>query len=415
MIIKISAGLVIGLLVFLQPAILYASIVQSFTVEDGSRGDSSTDYKKFRFTLPQATVIGSFVLGNYKADVGQNESCPDIYNSARTQRYVASGDLTLVNGTANEIYTYCKLSVATSSTVTLPAGTYLMQLEQNTGSPTFRTNSSDLYSLAEFGVGANANATFTASSTAPDMIFSFCNISTCEFTIGGFATSTRISDVIYPLTGDVTSSTNVNLLYEYFFNSEDFGEYDIACAYIQNITLSQEVIPPCVDIIASGTSVYSQSVTLNPDQFYQWRPYLGSASSTAKIYGDWNTFSVLTVANQTVLPAGFENASSTNKFVKIYDVMQRKFPFAYGFDAVRLVSGFGGNSTTSTSTTLNLTVNSFGGVATTVPIDLQAISQFTLLVWLRNLMTGVIYVTLAYGIAMYVLRSMGKGSSHKNA
>lgn len=185
--------------------------------------------------------------------------------------------------------------------------------------------------VSELGRGAS-NIGFYATTSTTGLIFSSRNcygvngtqmIGNC---LSGFFTmpymalndstsvnvNTRIVNTQNPDNGSLQPSTNVQFLFDYYFNdTEDFGAYDYVSVELTDLTLGYTVVLPKEYITASGLSTYDFTSELVEQHLYMWRPFIHSTgSSTPSIFGNNQTFDVVTYSGQFT-PFPTPNSTST--------------------------------------------------------------------------------------------------------
>lgn len=153
---------------------------------------------------------------------------------------------------------------------------------------------------------------------------------------GGVDTSTRVIENISPANISTTPTTFVSFEYDYYFNdTTHLGVLDQACVEISDTTVSQQVVPSCESIVASGESTFSEGRVLTSGHTYLWRPYLTSSTTeVGRIYGDWWSFAVVSgSATQDLLPIVDDNATSTltSVFGALPSYFFGKIPFVWIF------------------------------------------------------------------------------------
>jgi len=204
---------------------------------------------------------------------------------------------------------------------------------------------------------------------------------------GSLATTTRIIRVVSPVDGYSASSTSVSVEFD-VFSGVDAVPYTVMGVQIQDFTNGFEVNPAPYEnnIIASGESTYTETITLPAKAFYNWRPYMRTASSTSFIFGEWRTF-YLGPALQSSIPTGnpgffpasttidsFPSATATDAYGGITSLLATKFPFSYIFDVRVVINELSQPVVSSYTWSVPIQIGTVG-TSTLVIADFSAIAQ----------------------------------------
>ena len=176
--------------------------------------------------------------------------------------------------------------------------------------------------------------------------------------------TTRIISVSSPANGATTAGTSVSFTFDYYYNDTTLPHYDKAGISLQDITGFQDINTPEENIMASGGSTYSETITLTSGHEYLWRPYLrNSATSTpATLSGDLYTFFVIsnpypldlnTTGSTTV---GSTTQSAINIYTGLFNAIKGNPPFGFIF---AIISDLASTSPTSTPAVATLYIPDF--------------------------------------------------------
>jgi len=147
------------------------------------------------------------------------------------------------------------------------------------------------------------------------------------------ATSSRIVQINEPLSGSISTSTDVLFDFSYFNNDTDPTPVEYAGVELLNTTNQTSVFRIDQPIITSGGGSYRRSIPLIANNQYIWRPYLRTATTSSFIYGDAQIFNVVTNPAPSSLytqPLATSTATSTEgKYLNIISLLQNKHPIAY--------------------------------------------------------------------------------------
>jgi len=154
--------------------------------------------------------------------------------------------------------------------------------------------------------------------------------------VAGSGSGSYVSAINSPANGENTPTVNVTFDFDYYFDSTvDFGRLTQVCARIWNETIQQSLIPVCEDITSSGAANFSQVVTLTPNMFYLWRPSIQNEDGSEVVFGDFQSFTVVTnPGGFSVLPTDDSAASTTIQGLPgiVQGLVQgflRKWPFSW--------------------------------------------------------------------------------------
>lgn len=218
------------------------------------------------------------------------------------------------------------------------------------------------------------------------------------------ATSTRIVQVISPSAGQTTATTNVLFSFSYFFNSVvDTGNYTNVGYDLRDVANGTQFNTATSSIVASGQSTFSDTVTLAPNRFYMWRPFI--AGPNGYIYGSWSTFAVVSnPGGQSLIPGyglGDSTASSTDALLNLSPIIRQYFPFSYIDSAQQLFARF--TAPSSTPTSINLPFGGWG-TSTAIAVNLSTIAGFTPLALLRDVLGWLVYALFGFYALHKVLK-----------
>jgi len=262
-------------------------------------------------------------------------------------------------------------------------------------------------------------------------------------------TNTRILSVVSPLNASLIASTTVNFNFTYYNNSTIEPYYTEAGFELRNLTDGSQTSGTPVAISSSGTATYSSNLILTAGKSRIWRPYLYSASSTDFIYGDWNSFDVLTASASSTPYFNFDTASSTDSYLSAgcnsfgsstepiysssgfkYSIcyaggylfvpsvnsvqqfslipykLQTTFPFSYYYDVKSLIT----NSSTTANMFGTMIVN-LPLVGTTTILSSDTINYFigtSTASVIRSLVTYALYIGFAWTV-WHRIRNLFKG------
>lgn len=211
--------------------------------------------------------------------------------------------------------------------------------------------------------------------------------------------SSRIVENISPSAGSITASSTVPFSFSYFYNDSN-SLYDTVGYELTDITANTQIAGVEQSINASGGNTYTATSTLVANHFYSWRPYMKYSVNGSFIYGDLDTFSVLTnTAPVSPLTDPFATSTATTTapliYLNIVSLLQNKYPISYVPQIITLVKSEATLTGTSTfpnltfdftntrlgSTTLNLsTVEMFGTSTITYFFHQTQIDQFKTLI-----------------------------------
>jgi len=142
--------------------------------------------------------------------------------------------------------------------------------------------------------------------------------------------TTRITDVVSPANGGTTLTTTVTFEYDYFFNDDDFGTTTQACAYITDVTVSQQLVPQCDPILASGTSTYLRNRVLTEGHMYLWRPVLLNDDNIVTVSAPTRSFFVVSnPGGISLIPADTATSSIQGWFGAGVGALGSVAPFSY--------------------------------------------------------------------------------------
>ena len=214
-------------------------------------------------------------------------------------------------------------------------------------------------------------------------------------TDGVDANNTRIIRVNSPSNGELTASDIVSFDYDFFYNTVD-TDYNAASIEVRNLTAPSSINTESNPILSSGEQTYLSTLQLSEGTLYLWRPIL---TGTSTLYGNWQTFQVLSDADPIITLA----SGTTTSLASIPTFMATRFPFSYIADFPSLIDDFSLSATSSTSTTLVLPFSSESGTfgtSTSVSIDLTQVAAFS---WVSLVRT-----TLSYALIFgWVLSALG--------
>lgn len=223
--------------------------------------------------------------------------------------------------------------------------------------------------------------------------------------------STKITQIIQPLTGTITASTTVTFEFNYRYGS-DFP-YPVRYA---GITLCQVQDLICYSgnaEIAITQSIEEQTYLktisgLQAGKDYIWKSYLRTASSspgTGEITGEQQIFSVITPGGG-ILTNINETTSTTTilaRFFGYQGYLAQKVPFVYFYDMAEILKNLDTNENEGNFPTLSLNLASSSlPMGSLVLFSSTTISQYagtSNVTIFRNLMVAVLW--LAFGAMMF--------------
>jgi len=340
---------------------------------------------------------------------------------------VLIGEFTTTSSVALDTNSFIVFSAKDTDGFNCTAFNVGIYADGQTVGPLISTNSFDISSSYDVLTKYFSSSYTLSSSTNYDVrLNASCNPGTADVVSNSVAssfygvlsntvaTSTRVTTINEPLGGTISTSTVVVFDYDFFFNSDDFGDIHSATIELTNTTNPQSVYTLSVPILASGNNTFRQSYTLQEGNSYSWRPLL--VGSSTSVYGNINLFSV--VSNpypNTPLVDNFSTSTATSTTPSIYlnivSLIQNKHPIAYIPQVISILrdnATLTGTSSFPTlqfdftnsrlgSTTLNLTtVDMFSTTTITYFFGSTQIQLF------KTLVTAVVWV----GVVLFLIRDI---------
>jgi len=103
----------------------------------------------------------------------------------------------------------------------------------------------------------------------------------------------RIVSIQSPTNGTTTYSTSVVFNYTYY-STQVVTPWSSAGINLKDLTLGIDVPTGETAIISEGSANYDFIQILPAGHLYLWRPYLFASSTNQYLYGEWNSFNVVT-------------------------------------------------------------------------------------------------------------------------
>jgi len=306
---------------FLLPHAVFASTLISVDAGSDDSLVTGAKYPTVCFTVAHTMVVDSISVGIYRTDASW--ILDKLFNND-TNTVVwdfGANDVQYVGSTYNGVST-------TTTSFTLTPDEYCVSAGSNNGSEHFVGDNNDagFYSQAYGPTLAQvvANNAGSAVGYFGSVNYALCNASENPCPIQGVLTNTetRIISRIVPVDNSVTASSTVQFQYSYYFNSTTHaGLLDDACIELTNASTNQQVESVCDPITASGVSTFSDFAYLTEKQFYTWRPYLtSSTTSQGRVYGVVGYFAtVQRPVTQSIIPP---SATSTDQLQGWFSAVQ---------------------------------------------------------------------------------------------
>lgn len=267
-----------------------------------------------------------------------------------------------------------------------------------------------------YGLYAYSNCTFSGEYTIygnADIVSNYNGM--FGAIIRDVATTTRITTIEEPLSGTISTSTNVIFDFQYFYNDIETPDINAVGIELINLTNQNSVFTLNTPILASGSGEYRKSYNLIANNTYSWRPFLKDDAGNYR-YGNVMVFNVVSNPNPfSPLESEFATSTATSTTPVIYlnlvSLIQNKHPIAYIPQTITLLQNqatLNGTSSFPTlqfdftnsklgSTTLNLTtVDMFSTSTITYFFGTTQINIF------KNLITAVVWV----GVVLFLIRDI---------
>lgn len=375
----------------------FSGSVTAITFKLGFKGSAISDGDKFNFTL-----IG------YSSDVYSGS----LY-SEDTQDFTIVDETDYADNGAHYITLFFDDPVEVESTDYLVIG-----YEDGTGNPQALVYGSSVDGagayddITSYVVGGLSSGGEPCSGITGNPLYVCGDLETAYYVVDADSSpagvNTRVIQSNSPNNGATTGSTNVTFDFDYYYG-EDRPDITLAGVEIQDLTDNYSYSPIEETILASGESSYVVARTLEQGHLHLWRPYLRATTSINTIYGDWQSFDVVTASAsstqyidpETGLPI-VSTSTTFFDFINVPNLLRTKAPFAYMYEISDIITDF--DTVTATNTPAFTLDTDFA--STTLPglgdIELFSVDTVTelipsgMLTIMRALMVATVYISLAF-------------------